>query len=219
MKSFFVFITALAIALAGVSPVFAYTGKDIEINFQTGEKELRVNGANVNIEPPFISRGKAYAPLREIAEALGAQVKWYDDTGKIKLIYTGGEFILRIGDDTAYINGIREKLPLTVILHNARALVPIRFIAETLGADVFFDDGNITVVKKSNRENRAFSTQDVKVEKDVKDIKSLTQQILCKAFGVYISTVHTLCLYQSRLYCSRCPTQPKNRKFAQRPAT
>jgi len=88
---------------------------------------------------PIIENGRTLVPLRSIFEGLGAEVIW--DAGKQEITGTteDKEIILRIGDTSASVNGEEVVLDVPAKIENGRTLVPLRFISESLDAQVKWD--------------------------------------------------------------------------------
>lgn len=99
---------------------------------------------------PQIRDGRTLVPMRAIFEALGAEVKWDNDSreasGKL------GETVvtLKIDSKTAYVNGQPKELDVPATIVSGRTLVPARFIAESLGAEVGWDNESRTVLINSD---------------------------------------------------------------------
>ncbi|MNI67415.1 hypothetical protein D3C73_1230470 [compost metagenome] len=96
-----------------------------------------------------MKKNNSFAPLRYVAEELDAEVKWIPETKQIKMIddLTGGVIVLTVGSNKATVNGKTVNLPEPPFVHkDGTTYIPLRFIAETLGADVAMDDyGWITI--------------------------------------------------------------------------
>ncbi len=95
---------------------------------------------------PYIDKNsRTMVPIRFIAEEMGAEVGW---NGKINLvtIKKGNTNIeLTIGEKRAKVNGAWKTFDTNAVLHNSRTMVPLRFVSETLGAQVDWDGKTETV--------------------------------------------------------------------------
>jgi hypothetical protein len=105
---------------------------------------------------PIIENSRTLVPMRAIFEALGAEVEW-DDTNKTAIARKDNTTIsLKIDDNTAYINNESVELDVPAKIKNSRTLVPVRFIAESLNADVKWnDEGRAVLIKTSGIDNTA----------------------------------------------------------------
>lgn len=90
--------------------------------------------------------GRVMVPLRAIFESLGAEVGWEGSTQTI----TGkkGAIIvtLRLNDTKAEVGGNAISLDAAPTKIEGRTFVPARFVAESLGADVKWDDSRKQVI-------------------------------------------------------------------------
>jgi len=87
---------------------------------------------------PFLAAGRTMVPLRIIAEALNATVDWDDATRTVTITKRNETVTLTI--DTPLPRGMG-----TPIIVNGSTFVPIRYISETFGATVRWDEENKTV--------------------------------------------------------------------------
>jgi hypothetical protein len=87
--------------------------------------------------PPYISKGTTMVPLRFISDAFQAKIEWFPvGKGRIVLSVPSKTIQLDIGESFAFVNS--EKLPLQAPpeIKAGRTFVPVRFIAEGLGAKI-----------------------------------------------------------------------------------
>ncbi len=96
---------------------------------------------------PIIFNDRALVPVREIFEEVGATVNYIGDTQTIEIVGDDAYIRLRINDNTAYINGERVSIPDNVVPKlisevggETKTMVPVRFISETIGLEVDFDE-------------------------------------------------------------------------------
>jgi hypothetical protein len=99
-----------------------------------------LNGKELNfVIYPYNEDGVTMVPMRPIFEALGARVTWIDSS-KTVIAQKGDTLVkLTIDDYTAYINGVETPLISTPTIKLGTTMVPLRFVAEALGADVNWD--------------------------------------------------------------------------------
>ncbi len=89
---------------------------------------------------------RTLVPIRGIFESLGAEVLW-DEPSQTATGSLGGKTVsLAIGSTTANVNGVETTLDVPAQLINDRTMVPVRFIAEGLGANVVWQEASQTVV-------------------------------------------------------------------------
>lgn len=112
---------------------------------QANEKPIQViiNGEELLTDvAPIIISGRTLVPLRAIFEALGAEVEWDEKNRQVIGRKVSLSIILQIDNQFAKLNNQQIELDVAAIIINDRTMVPIRFIAESLGEDVFWDSEN-----------------------------------------------------------------------------
>ena len=115
------------------------------------EYKVLLNGRYLVFDQPPINRNdRILVPMRAIFEALGADVDWDDGLRKVTGTMEDRQVQLIIGDNTAYINATPVLLDVPAMIENSRTLVPVRFISESLDADVDWDGTTKTAIIKTN---------------------------------------------------------------------
>ncbi|MGQ7280577.1 N-acetylmuramoyl-L-alanine amidase [Brevibacillus thermoruber] len=108
---------------------------------------LMINGQAVQPDvPPLIQNGRTLVPIRVIAEGLGADVKW-DEAARTATIKRGGQkLVLTLDSTAALVNGKQVKLDTPPVVRQQRMLLPLRFVAESLGVTVGWNESSRTVI-------------------------------------------------------------------------
>jgi len=148
--------------------------QDWEIHDMSGEREkarkaaeeakkaalpitLKVNGTEIKTDSsPVIENGRTLAPARAIVEALGYLVAWDSETKTMDVhsYYTEALVIsMKEGSNVAKVavgtgaNSIMDDriLDVPAKIINGRIMVPVRFIAESLGCTVSWDADTKTI--------------------------------------------------------------------------
>lgn len=136
-------ITLLA-GVFGLAPVRAAEG--VTIQMVVGSTKAYVNSKEVALDqPPVIENGRTLVPFRFIGEALGATIEWNADTKTVTYLLEDKNIVLTIGSKTAYVNGVPTSLDVASKILSGRTMVPVRFISESVGANVKWDDKTRTV--------------------------------------------------------------------------
>jgi hypothetical protein len=106
-----------------------------------------VNGQQVsfNNAQPQMMGDRVMIPLRGVLEQLGANVSWDQASQKVMATGSGITITLHIGDHTAMVNGQAVNLDQPAMLSEGTTLVPLRFMSETFGASVQWDQNSQTV--------------------------------------------------------------------------
>ncbi|MFD0681562.1 MULTISPECIES: copper amine oxidase N-terminal domain-containing protein [unclassified Paenibacillus] len=87
---------------------------------------------------PYNSNGTIMVPVRFVVEQLDADVAWEQATQKVTItdLVSGVVINLNVGSKQATVNGMIKMLEKESELTNGSTYVPIRFIAESMGAKV-----------------------------------------------------------------------------------
>lgn len=94
--------------------------------------------AIINDVAPVIRNDRTLVPIRVITEALGGQVAWNEAAKEVTLTVNGKEIKMTIGK-------VLEKYGVAPIIIGGRTFVPVRFVADELGAVTTWDDATKTV--------------------------------------------------------------------------
>lgn len=98
-------------------------------------------------QPPIERAGRVFVPMRSIFERMGATVVYA--SGNINATRGRTTVALRIGSTSATIDGQNQQLDVAPFIVGATTYVPLRFIAQSLGANVDYNN-NTRVVAITN---------------------------------------------------------------------
>ncbi len=123
-------VLAAVMALVSAGPASAQT--------------VMVGGQPLQLSPGPIQRsGRVFVPLRSIFERLGASVVY--TAGTINATKGATTVSLHIGSTQATVNGQAQLLDVAPFIVGATTYVPLRFVAQSLGANVGYDAGTQVV--------------------------------------------------------------------------
>lgn len=109
------------------------------IILQIGSTAVLVDDqAIINDVAPVIRNDRTLVPIRVITEALGGQVAWNEAAKEVTLTVNGKEIKMTIGK-------VLEKYGVAPVIIGDRTFVPVRFVADELGAVTAWDDATKTV--------------------------------------------------------------------------
>jgi hypothetical protein len=112
----------------------------------SAQPSIVLDGKPMKFEvPPVVENGRTLVPLRAIFEALGATVKWDESTQTITAVKGNTVIKMTIGNTTAYTGNRPVILDVPGKLVDGRTLVPLRFVGESLGAQVQYDSDTETI--------------------------------------------------------------------------
>lgn len=94
---------------------------------------------------PYVKAGRTMVPVRFVAENLGARVEWNADKQRVDIFKGVDSIQLWVGGQNAQVNGNAVSLDMAPEIVNGRTFVPLRFIAESLGVKVYWDESIKTV--------------------------------------------------------------------------
>ena len=121
----------------------ADTAKDEEktvIKMQIGNNVVSVDDKEINNDvAPVIVNDRTLVPIRIVTETLGGDVEWNDSTKTVTLNIDGKAITMTIGVEL-------EGYGVAPEIINDRTYVPIRFVAEELGAVVNWNEETQEVV-------------------------------------------------------------------------
>ncbi len=109
--------------------------------------QIKVDGVVLESDvSPENSNNRTMVPLRVISENLGANVNWLGS--EITLTKNDMQVILKLNSNTVLKNGKTELIDVKPYIKNNRTIVPLRFLAETFGCNVNFENATVTVDSK-----------------------------------------------------------------------
>lgn len=100
---------------------------------------------------PVLKEGRTLVPLRAIFESLDANVEWNPQNQTVVGKTSNKEIKLTINNKVAYINNAPLGLDVPACIINGRTMVPTRFVAESLGAQVDWHNASRSVLINSDK--------------------------------------------------------------------
>lgn len=95
---------------------------------------------------PVIMNDRVMVPMRNIFEALGANVNWIADTQTIFAVKDSDIITMQVGQDSFFKNEDKIEIDSPSVIVEGRTLVPIRAVAEAFDTEVFYNENTKTVV-------------------------------------------------------------------------
>ncbi|MHB8107464.1 MAG: VPS10 domain-containing protein [Candidatus Cryosericum sp.] len=128
----------------------------LTLTLQLGNTRMQVRGSDGTSETvtldaaPVLGAGnRTLVPVRAVAEAMGGTVGWDPVTRTASVTVGSNTLELTLGKNTALFNGTAtpidtdpKVLPLII---NGRTMLPLRFVVESLGAEVSYDQATKTI--------------------------------------------------------------------------
>lgn len=130
------------------------------IKLIVNNKYMYVDGVKSEVDPgrstvPVIipEWGRTLLPIRSVIESLGGTISWDGTDKKVTINISGTKMELWINKNYSYVNGKKVQIDsqnskVTPIIVNSRTMLPIRFVAESIGAYVSWNgvDKSILIV-------------------------------------------------------------------------
>jgi len=159
-------ILIMALMLISTSMVFANKFTELEVVELTDGKDgsvgeysvvnLLIDGDDVFADVPAIlyqldGYTRTLVPISFITEKIGAGIQWNDTTKEATITHNSNTIVLQIESSTAKVNGKSYDLPngvpakLMAYEGNYRTMVPVKFISEHLGYEIFWQGETKTV--------------------------------------------------------------------------
>ncbi len=127
----------------------------MDVDAQGASKDMRVmvRGDFLTMEAvPCMENGNILVPMRDTFESLDAYLIWDNKSQSITAIKGQRTIKLKVGSRTAWVNGNDVPLNIPVKVIDGRTMVPLRFVAEVLDAQVEWDDADRIIKIKSDKE-------------------------------------------------------------------
>lgn len=114
-----------------------------------GKMQMILSGEVVNSDvTPKIVNDRTMLPVRVVAEGLGAEVLWNEtEPDLVRVNKDGTEVVITVGAAYAMVNQTPVLLDSPAFLEADRMFLPLRFIAEQLGAEAEWNEtmGMVTI--------------------------------------------------------------------------
>ena len=124
-----------------------------KVRMTVGKKNFTFAGENRTMDTtPVIKNNRTLVPLRFLMEAYGAEVTWDDAARTAMVNYKGHTIALPANKNEATIDGNTVALDVGATIQNNRTMVPLRFIVENMGMEVYYEnsDRSISIFQKIN---------------------------------------------------------------------
>lgn len=118
--------------------------------FTIGESKFTLNGVDVTMDvAPYLKNDRTYLPIRFVAQAVGvsdSNIMWNAADNSVVMIKGDRVVKLVIGSTTMMVNGVAITMDVAPeIVAPGRTMLPLRWAAQALGANVAWDAATQTV--------------------------------------------------------------------------
>ncbi|MBQ8837597.1 MAG: copper amine oxidase N-terminal domain-containing protein [Clostridia bacterium] len=138
-------VTPTAEMLTFFTAVNESAATSTEVKMTIGQNVGYINGEAKTLDAaPIIRDSRTMLPVRFVAEAFGAEIGWDGATSTATVKTADVTIEITIGSTTAKVNGETVTLDAPAFIENSRTYMPVRFVAENLGATVAWDGATST---------------------------------------------------------------------------
>lgn len=114
---------------------------------------VEINGTHLEMsQSPKIIENSTLVPLRDISDALDIAIDWNEDAKTISVYGQDTTYLLEIDNRTVLSENGTSTLNTAPRIIENKTFVPLRFIAESMGADVVWNDTSKTVSITTNKD-------------------------------------------------------------------
>jgi|GEM_PF-1812640 len=129
-----------------VSSVFVFLLMCTTLTYAEATVPVYFNSEPVTLsQNPVIQNGTTLVPFKNIFEAFGFSVKWDGNTKTITGYNDNTNIVLQLGNNIAVVNGKEKQMSIAPQVINGNTMVPLRFVAESVGYDVGWNGDNAYV--------------------------------------------------------------------------
>lgn len=121
---------------------------DCEYSYVKGFKS-QIDPEDYNVAPTIVD-SRTLVPVRFVAESLGAEVGWDNDTKKITIDLGGKQIVMTLNDKNYTVDGEALELDVPAQVMFDRTMVPVRVVSEAFGKSVLWDGENELIIISDN---------------------------------------------------------------------
>ncbi|GLX67646.1 stalk domain-containing protein [Paenibacillus glycanilyticus] len=170
-------------AAAAVPAKLAAVAKTSTISVYVDDQKLSLSKA------PYTKNGVTYVPMRELFKALDASVTWEAKAQTIIVRKDSTSITLTIGNKVALINGKSVKLDAAPEIKSNTTFVPARFVAESLGGTVKWDNAKQAV--RITTEEYEYEKEYEQLQEELKNRPKYTPQQIVEKYDDSVVTITT----------------------------
>lgn len=144
----FVFLSFVFTAVPDLRAEPQMTDLELAASLTVPDETIKIMINNVQLQlqvKPVIVEGRTLVPLRAIFEALGSDLRWNGADQSITATRSDINLWLQIGSNKAIKNGSQVLLDVPPMIVSGRTLIPLRFVSESLGAEVHWEEATRSV--------------------------------------------------------------------------
>ncbi|MEK4882468.1 MULTISPECIES: stalk domain-containing protein [Paenibacillus] len=156
----------LLFSILPIQTALASQGDKLQLSLKVGSTSATVNGKKVVIERPYMENGTVMVPLGVFKKTFGSTVS-LEQNNVVKVTYGAHSGAMTIGSDIAWKDGIKVKLGSAPRMVSDVLMVPLRFVADVLGATLSQGSGGELMVTLVPVDNEEDTPEDTGIDSDV----------------------------------------------------
>ncbi len=128
--------------------------RELIVTMTIGDTSYQANGkeATMDCAPYVDENNRTMVPVRFVGQALGATVNWNPSAKTVLIADEENTVVFAIDSDEMTVNGRTMPIDTAAVIQDNRAMLPLRAVAESIGATVTYADGVITISRKAPSE-------------------------------------------------------------------
>ncbi|MDR0271206.1 copper amine oxidase N-terminal domain-containing protein [Paenibacillus sp.] len=129
-------LLACSIVFSAAVPAWADSAVDkLSFKVKTGSTSAWMNGRDEKIEKPYLDHGTVMVPLGLFKRTFGSELR-LENSDVVKVMYGPHTVSMTIGTNTAWVDGRKVKLDAAPVMLSGTLMVPLRVVAEGIGANI-----------------------------------------------------------------------------------
>jgi len=122
----------------------------IYVSATTAQTRVNFDGRPLTFDvSPRTINGRIFVQYRPVAEASGASINWDPANGRITVRAGEASVVMTVGLTSAVVNGRRVNIEATPVILNGHTMVPLRFVAESLGYELNWVNGIANINRRT----------------------------------------------------------------------
>jgi hypothetical protein len=137
----------------------AFPPRQINLDYTVGSRKMLANQLEFEMDvAPYIFQKRTFLPIRYVVEPFGGFFEWNSTSQQLVIFIQSKIVTMTINSPVAYINGKEimvdsgNKAITPQWKPPGRVMVPLRFVAETIGCEVFWDARTQKTTVRFNRD-------------------------------------------------------------------
>ncbi|WP_246073097.1 copper amine oxidase N-terminal domain-containing protein [Paenibacillus dokdonensis] len=160
-------LLACSVIFSAAVPAWADSAAADKLIFKvkTGSTSAFMNGKEEKIVKPYSDHGVVMVPLGLFKRTFGSEVR-LENSNVVKVMYGAHTISMTIGSPIAWVDGRKVKLDAAPAMVSGTLMVPLRLVAEGIGASIAPESTGSLIVSLTPTED-AVDNEDVGIDADL----------------------------------------------------